>query len=67
MVLAADEDEVVVAREHVDDMGDDRLALDRDQRLGDGIAGAAETLAEARHRNHDLHAPQPASSASARR
>ena len=53
--LVADEDEVPLAWEHVDDMFDDRLAFEADQRLGDRIAGAAKALAEAGHRDDDLH------------
>lgn len=46
VVLVADEDELGLPREHLHHVGDDRLAVDLDKRLGDLVTGAAEPLAE---------------------
>lgn len=55
VVTVADEDEIGLAGEHLDHMGDDRLAVDFNQRFGDGVTGAAEAFAEAGHGDDDLH------------
>ncbi len=56
VVLVADEQEVRLAREQVDDVGQDRLAVHGYQRLGNSIARLAEPLSEPGHRYDDLHA-----------
>jgi hypothetical protein len=55
MISVADEQKIRFSWKHVDDMGDDRLAVDLDQWFGNGISGTAEPLSETRHWNDDLH------------
>lgn len=46
MVLVADEKKVGLTRKHFDDMSDDGLSLDGNERLGDRVAGTPEAFAE---------------------
>ena len=50
---------LVAREEQVEDVPDDRPAVDLDQRLRHRVARAAEALAEAGHRDDDLHGPRP--------
>ena len=55
MVVVADEQKVMLTWEHVDDMGNDGLAINLDQRFGNGITSTAKAFAEAGHGDDYLH------------
>ena len=55
VVLVANEDETGFPREHVDNVRDDGLAVNFNERFGQAVAGFSETFPETGHGNDDLH------------
>src|SRR3569833_560767 len=53
--LSTDKDEVRLAREHIDDMRNDRLSFDFNQGLRGLVAGSLEALTKPGHWNDNLH------------
>jgi hypothetical protein len=55
MLLIAYKGEVRLTGKHIDDVSDDRLAIDMNQRLRDCVPSAAKSLPKTGHRNDNLH------------
>ena len=55
MLLITNKDEISFAGKHVDNVGNDRLAINFNQRLGYNVACAAKSFTETGHRDDYLH------------
>lgn len=55
VILITDKNKISLTRKNINYMSNDRLSVNLDQRLRLCIPRAAETFAESRHRNDNLH------------